>query len=305
MNKLTQKMDIILIRTFLTVAETGSFVGAAARLLVTPSAVSLRVNRLEQEVGRPLFERSKAGAEMTAAGRELEAYAASIVKLWEEARQQVSLPDGYTESLVIGAQYSLWSRLGFGWIDRLRSAAPTLGIRAELGMADRLTRFLLEGIIQMSLSYTPQMRPRLTVEPLTEETLVMVAAWPNPELNDLKGRYVFIDWGPDFVSQHTMSLPEITNPGLTLSLGAAAEGYILSRGMAGYLPAEHAKPFLDSGQLHLVPNAPRFSYPVWVSWRSDLSPTLLSTAMTELRSVVEQETQNQKDVVGLLGSLQT
>ena len=95
----------------------------------------------------------------------------------------------------------------------------------------------------------------------------MVAAWPDPELNDLKGRYVFIDWGHDFVYQHTKSLPEITNPGLVLSLGAAAEGYILTRGMAGYLPAEHAKPFLDSGELHLVPNAPRFSYPVWVSWR--------------------------------------
>ena len=49
-----------------------------------------------------------------------------------------------------------------------------------------------------------------------------------------------------------MSLPEMTNPGLILSLGAAAEEYILSRRMAGYLPAEHAKPFLDSGELYLV-----------------------------------------------------
>ena len=298
-------MDITLIRTFLTVAETGSFVGAATRLFVTPSAVSLRVQRLEDTVKRPLFVRSKAGAEITPAGREFEPYAASLMKLWEEARQQVSLPEGYTESLSIGAQYSLWSRLGFTWIDRLRSTVPSLGIRAELGMADRLTRFLMEGIIQMSLSYTPQLRPGLTVESLTEETLVMVAAWPDPKLEDLKGRYVFIDWGPDFVSQHTMSLPEMTNPGLILSLGAAAEGYILSRRMAGYLPAEHAKPFLDSGELYLVPNAPRFSYPVWVCWRNDLSSTLLSTAMTELRSVVEQENHSQKEVLGLLGSLQT
>ena len=169
-------MDITLIRTFLTVAETGSFVGAATRLFVTPSAVSLRVQRLEDTVKRPLFVRSKVGAEITPAGREFEPYAASLMKLWEEARQQVSLLEGYTESLSIGAQYSLWSRLGFTWIDRLRSAVPSLGIRAELGMADRLTRFLMEGIIQMSLSYTPQLRPGLTVESLTEETLVMVAA---------------------------------------------------------------------------------------------------------------------------------
>ena len=301
-----EHVNIILIRSFLTVAESGSFAHAADRLNITPSAVSLRVKRLEKLLGdRRLFVRSKTGAVMTPVGLALKPYADSLMKLWEEAQLHVSLPEGYTESLSIGAQYSLWSRLGFAWIDRLRSALPSLSIRSELGMADRLTRFLVEGIIQMSLSYAPQLQSGLTVELLTEETLVMVAAWPDPELNDLKGRYVFIDWGHDFVYQHTKSLPEITNPGLVLSLGAAAEGYILTRGMAGYLPAEHAKPFLDSGELHLVPNAPRFSYPVWVSWRNDLSSTLLDTAMTELRSVVEQENHSKKKVLGQLRSLQT
>ena len=63
-------MDIALIRTFLEVAATGSFVNAADRLYVTQSAVSLRVQRLEDALGRPLFTRSKAGAELTSAGRE-------------------------------------------------------------------------------------------------------------------------------------------------------------------------------------------------------------------------------------------
>ena len=301
-----EHVNIILIRSFLTVAESGSFAHAASRLNITSSAVSLRVKRLESLLGkRKLFLRSKTGAVMTPVGLAFKPYADSLMKLWEEAQRHVSLPEGYTESLSIGAQYSLWSRLGFAWIDGLRSALPSLSIRSELGMADRLTRFLMEGIIQMSLSYAPQLQSGLTVELLTEETLVMVAAWPDPELNDLKGRYVFIDWGHDFVYKHTKSLPELTNPGLILSLGAAAEGYILTRGMAGYLPAEHAKPLLDRGELHLVPNAPEFSYPVWVSWRKDLSSTLLDSAMTELLSVVEQENHSKKKVLGQLRSLQT
>ena len=61
-------MDITLIRTFLEVAATGSFVNASERLFVTQSAVSLRVQRLEDSLGKPLFVRSKAGAELTAAG---------------------------------------------------------------------------------------------------------------------------------------------------------------------------------------------------------------------------------------------
>ncbi|CAN0029256.1 unnamed protein product, partial [Chrysoparadoxa australica] len=105
-------LDIALIRTFLEVASTGSFVNASERLFVTQSAVSLRVARLEAELGKPLFTRSKAGAELTPAGREFERYALSLIRIWEEARQQVGIPEGYTKSLCIGAQYSLWPSLG-------------------------------------------------------------------------------------------------------------------------------------------------------------------------------------------------
>lgn len=140
--------DIALIRTFLEVAATGSFARASDRLFVTRSAV---VRRLEGALGRPLFARSKAGAEMTAAGREFERYALSLVKIWKEARQQVAIPEGFDESLSIGSQYSLWPRLGFCWIDRLRTARPRLNLRAELGMPDRLNRFLIEGVVQAGL----------------------------------------------------------------------------------------------------------------------------------------------------------
>ena len=55
-------MDINLARTFLTVAETGSFIEAARKMHVTQSTVSARVKVLEDLLGRPLFQRSKYGA---------------------------------------------------------------------------------------------------------------------------------------------------------------------------------------------------------------------------------------------------
>lgn len=127
-------MDIALIRTFLEVAATGSFINASDRLFVTQSAISLRIQRLETSLGKQLFIRSKAGAELTPAGREFERYALSLLKLWEEARQQIGVPEGFNKSLTIGAQYSLWPRLGFRWIDQLQKENTTLSIRAELGM---------------------------------------------------------------------------------------------------------------------------------------------------------------------------
>ncbi|NNF91759.1 MAG: LysR family transcriptional regulator [Boseongicola sp.] len=49
-------MDIALIRTFLEVAATGSFVNAANRLCVTQSAVSLRVQWPEASLGGSCFK---------------------------------------------------------------------------------------------------------------------------------------------------------------------------------------------------------------------------------------------------------
>lgn len=170
-------MDITLIRTFLEVSASGSFGSAADRLYVTQAAVSLRVQRLENVVGHPLFKRSKAGAKLTIQGVQFERYALSLIKIWEESQQQISIPDGYSRSLVIGAEYSLWPRLGFRWIDELEKHMPDLSLRAETGMSDRLTRFLIEGVIQTGLMYTPQLRPGLVAEPLVDDELILVASW--------------------------------------------------------------------------------------------------------------------------------
>ena len=295
-------MDIVLIKTFLEVSATGSFVSASDRLLVTQSAVSLRIQRLEDALGRQLFTRSKAGAELTPAGKEFERYALGLVKLWEEARQQVGIPEGFTKSLSIGGQYSLWPRLGFRWIDALREAKPDLSLRAEVGMPDRITRFLSEGIVQAALLYSPQLRPGLTLDKVWDEELVMVASWPAPTL-DLDGRYLFVDWGPEFVRAHASVLPDLTSTGFTFALGALALEFILRRPYAAYVPARTAKRYIDSGQLHLVADAPIFPYPVWVVWREDMDEDVAKIARYSLDLAAESVGQEKEEVLGRLQEL--
>ncbi|SIO21821.1 LysR family transcriptional regulator [Vannielia litorea] len=295
-------MDINLIRTFLEVAATGSFVNASERLFVTQSAVSLRIQRLEDSLGKPLFTRSKAGAELTPAGREFERYALSLIKIWEEARQQIGVPEGYSKSITVGAQYSLWPRLGFRWLDRMQADMPTLNVRAELGMPDRLTRFLVEGVVQAALMYTPQLRPGLSARLVMEEDLVLVASW-EAEMEDIAKDYVFVDWGPEFVHAHALELPDLTNPGITLSLGAMAADYIAQRHKAAYLPARYIKRFLDEGRLHLVPNAPTFPYPVWVIWRDDLDDDIHAVAEAALVAVTTQLDADQDAVLETLAGM--
>lgn len=289
-------MDNLLLRTFLEVASTGSFINASERLFVTQSAVSLRIQRLEDSLGKPLFTRSKSGAEMTQAGREFERYALSLIKIWEEARQHVGLPEGYTKSLTIGAHYSLWPRLGFRWLDALQETMPALNIRAELGMPDRLIRYLTEGQIQVALTYTPQLRAGLSAHKLADETLVLASARP-AEMGELGEDYVFVDWGPEFVQAHRLELPELGQPGLSLSLGAMSAEYVRGRGKAAYLPARYIKPYLDDGSLHLVPDAPRFPFPIWSVWRDDIDEDIHGRALASLVAVQSQLSQMEGEVL--------
>ncbi|OBY25188.1 LysR family transcriptional regulator [Leisingera sp. JC1] len=280
-------MDIILLRTFVEVASTGSFAAAAKRLFVTQSAVSLRIQRLEEELGQPMFTRSKAGAELTPAGTEFERFAFGHIKLWEESKQQVAIPEGFTKSLIVGAEHSLWPRMGFRWLDAIREELPFLSIRAEVGTPERLTRYMIEGVVQTILVYTPQLRPGFQMEKVMEDELVMVASWPEPQLEDAKGRYLFVDWGPEFVHAHGVHLPQLSNPGLTFALGALSLDFLLNRKMAAYVPARAADQWIEAERLHLVPDAPRFPYPIYHVWRDDLDGESIAVARNTLNRIAQ------------------
>lgn len=280
-------MDLALIKTFLEVSETGSFVAASERLFVTQSAVSLRVQRLEELLGQTLFVRSKTGAEITPSGREFVAYAKSLLRTWEQARQQVAIPPGFNRSLTLGAQISLWPRLGWRFVDELRAQLPDLGLRAELGLPETLTRAMTEGVMQISLTYQPTFHPGLRIEKVMEDELVLVAPWKGATTEQLPGRYAFVDWGSDFLQFHNMHLPQLTNPGLTLAMGSLSTIYAISRGLAAYLPARIVNTYLDSGELYLVAGAQTFTRIAWSVWRDDLDEELAAVARKALLSVAE------------------
>ena len=57
------------LRAFVAVAETGSFTRAAERLHLTQPAISVQIRRLEESVGKALFERDSQTVRLTGAGR--------------------------------------------------------------------------------------------------------------------------------------------------------------------------------------------------------------------------------------------
>jgi DNA-binding transcriptional LysR family regulator len=86
-------LDVDLLRTLVAIAETGSFNRAARAVFRTPSAVSMQMKKLEEQVGRTLFAKDGRSVILTPDGEMLVGYGRRILKLAEEAIQRFRAPD--------------------------------------------------------------------------------------------------------------------------------------------------------------------------------------------------------------------
>ncbi len=287
-------MNIDLARTFLEIAETGNFNKAAERLHVTQSTVSMRIKALEDEIGRPLFARSKAGTQLTAAGARFRRYATTLVRVWEQARQELALPPGLRAVLTVGGQFSLWDRMLLRWIPWMRAAMPDVALRVEVGLSDGLMRQLGEALIDIGIMYSPQSRPGLVTEKLLEERLVLVSTTPR-EIGHWDDSYIFVDWGPEYRAAHSQAFPDLSTPTVSVGLGALGLQHILANGGFGYFPMRVVRAYVQTGRLHLMPDAPEFRRPAYMVYpmaEEQTDSDSLRAAVRGLRHVASLETED-------------
>lgn len=280
-------MDIELARTFLAIVSTGSFVGAAERLHLSQTTISARVRSLEEQLRRPVFVRSKAGASLTPAGEQFLRHAQALVQLWERARQQVAVPEGQRTLLAIGGELSICDTLLLPWLVWMRGSTADVALRAQVGLPEDLVDQVVQGILDIALVYEPRYRPGLKVEHIADDRLVMVAT--PPEADGSRADYVQVDWGPDFALQLDASPLTMASPGLFISLGPLGLAYILQVGGMGYFRRGAVRAHLESGKLALVKDAPEFSYPAHAVYAEGGDAELIQTALAGLREVARSQ----------------
>ncbi len=256
-------MDVNLARTFLMVAETGSFIDAARKLNITQSTVSARIKGLEDMLGRPLFERSKSGAELTTAGEQFQKHALALVRIWQRAQLEVGTSDQHSDHLAVGAAMVFWDGFLLRWVSWLRATLPGIAVSASSGLSVMLTQRLIEGSLDLAIMYRPMQPPGLMIEHLFDEEFVLVTSAPATQRRT-SADYVFVDWGPDFQQDHGAAYPEFTNPGLNLDLGPVGLDYLLANEGSGYFPSRLVRSHVARGRLRQPKRARKFVYPVYV-----------------------------------------
>lgn len=79
-------LDIALVRTFLAIVDTGGLTSAGRVVGRTQPAVTQQIKRLEDALGRPLFDLDRRHLKLTADGEVFLEYARAIMRLNDEAR---------------------------------------------------------------------------------------------------------------------------------------------------------------------------------------------------------------------------
>jgi DNA-binding transcriptional LysR family regulator len=149
-------MELHSLQVFLTVATEKSFSRAAAKLLRTQPAVSLAVQRLEQELGEKLIDRSGKDLLLTDAGRSVLEYARRFQSLQQELDNSIAeLRDNSAGRLTIGANESTSLYL-LRHIERYLELYPKVKVQVRRSLSSKLPDELRDGNLELGvISYDP------------------------------------------------------------------------------------------------------------------------------------------------------
>jgi len=149
--------DLKQLNAFLTIVSTGSLGRAAETLHITQPALSRTVQRLEQQIGAPLFERHSKGMQLTAIGNSLLPHATLLLREAENATEEINAMRGLAKGTIrvgaVGNVASLMLPLAVGAV---LEKWPQLNVFIIEGVWDRLAEGLVKHEIDLALSATTE-----------------------------------------------------------------------------------------------------------------------------------------------------
>ncbi|WP_136658134.1 LysR family transcriptional regulator [Nitratireductor sp. XY-223] len=141
-----RNVDTQLLRTFATVAETGSMTRTARVLNLTQGAVSQHIKRLETQFGKALFHRQRGGLALTETGERLSGKALRMLQLNDEMWVDMTTPQ-FAGRVTLGVPIDLISGRLPSVLRLFARAYPDIEINLRCGTSPRLrTHFELGAI---------------------------------------------------------------------------------------------------------------------------------------------------------------
>ncbi|CAM5561872.1 HTH-type transcriptional regulator YofA [Mycolicibacterium aubagnense] len=172
-------MNIHDLEAFVAVVETGSIVGASARLNLTQPGVTRRIQNLEDRLNTTLLDRQSKPFKPTAAGREAYEHGRRVLRSLDDLKAGVSPVGDIEGEFRLGIMpYLSDAALAFP-VERLRTDFPKLTLRITSGWSPRLVDQVLRSELDaaaLCLAEGLQPPDELVSEDLGIQSVVLVVA---------------------------------------------------------------------------------------------------------------------------------
>ena len=189
-------MSLKNLRTFVTVAETGSFSAAAERLFLTQSAVSMQIKALEEEWGVTLFDRKLRPPVLNRRGWMLVDPARALVDQYDRLKATAGTATAeLVGSVRVGVVPSAATLLLPEVMVRLRRAHPGLTVLAESGLSQELMFKVSQGRLDAAVVTGPDSAEVGIVARLVRREELKLFAHPDlvlPDARDMLATRPFI-----------------------------------------------------------------------------------------------------------------
>ncbi|QDT90057.1 LysR family transcriptional regulator [Gimesia algae] len=190
-------MEVDQLRYFLRVAERGNFTRAAEELLISQPALSRSIQKLEEELGQPVFERKTRSVALTEAGKLLQSRAQQVLTLIADTKAEIS-DDGQSGQIRVGAIPTIAPFFLPDLLRQFSTEFPKASLIVQEDTTDHLLKRCTQGEIDLAIIALPVPAKYLEVEELFEEELLLVLPPDHPlvdkphiRLNDIKS-YPFV-----------------------------------------------------------------------------------------------------------------
>ncbi|NNE08629.1 MAG: LysR family transcriptional regulator [Gemmatimonadetes bacterium] len=174
-------MEIHQLRYFVAIAETGGFSRAARRCCVSQPSLSQQIMKLEDELGKKLFDRLGRSIAMTDAGKALLPRAKRILRDLQEARNAVDQEvDDETGQINIGIIPTMAPFLLQRSVAAFQKIHPEATISLSEDMTHRLIEQLVQAEIDVGIMSLPIDNNLIDYEELGSEILYLAVAKNGP-----------------------------------------------------------------------------------------------------------------------------
>ena len=170
-------MNLTQLRTFVRVAEMGSFSKAAIELDVAQPALSRQVRLLETDLHVTLLQRTGRGVLLTDAGKRLFEHAVGILQLVARAREDLgSNRDEATGRIVVGLPPSMGRMLTLPLVDQFKRSMPKARLAIVEGLSAHIVEWISTGRVDLGLIHNPDANPAIETFHVLDEPLCLVSA---------------------------------------------------------------------------------------------------------------------------------